>query len=46
LLIFLIEKGFVKNKYKLYYFMDLYNSAKNSPENIVIGVSEDEKFTQ
>jgi len=26
--------------------MDLYNCAKNNSENIVLGVSEDEKFTQ
>jgi hypothetical protein len=33
LIIFLIEKGFVKNKHKLHYYLELYDSIKNSSDS-------------
>ena len=31
-IIFLIEKGFVKNKHKLHYYLELYDSINNSSD--------------
>lgn len=50
LLSYLIEKGFVRNEYKLQYYMDLYDSIKGSVcEQVVVGYlgkpDEEEKFT-
>lgn len=35
LIVFLIEKGFVKNEHKLHYYLDLYESIKGTASDQV-----------